>query len=664
MVALDDDASVADAGNDAETDATVPTDAPQTPDASDAAATDAGPDAIACTPLVVDAALVDGMIVGLPSSSVVVSPPVVTPQVSVTPPANHFQKQVGVLNLSPTIADAQSVVHMLAPMGMPYAITTSPVLAIQHDMAIFFPEATASSFDATALQLLTQYVQGGGVVVMKYSEVAALKTLGGVASSTFRLEHHGVDLTAAGKALFPSLDRPEEQHIPLGGDPGVYLNTWAMDLDPAATATTVIATFDDGKAAIVEHKVGAGVVYTFGVDWRDVVLRNQLGHAIDATRGYINLFEPATDAWMLMLRDLYDARVRFGVRLHTAPAGSRGSLLLSHDLDWGASYDNAIQFMRDEAALGVNATFFVHTKYVTDSQDTAFFGPERAAQLATLLAGGGSIGSHTVAHSPVLHTFPVGDGTEAYPAYAPFNVSLAQTTGATLFGELRVSKSLIDPALAGRCAPHETLTFRAGNLEYHAASPQTMERLGYRFDSTRAVGDVLSNFPFRAMTDWPDALDTSVFEFPVTLEDQLAPRLDQRVAAALAVVAANADNGAPTTLLVHPNVLDYKENALKAIVQGLPAGVKAMGVEAFGAFWRARDAATLSFINYDDSTKTLTLTLTTPLAAEGLTIRVSPQVSSVKSPAGVTLVTGTSGNFVVLPPLAAGATLTITLGYI
>ncbi len=224
-------------------------------------ATDGG-DAPSCSPQMVDAALIDGNLVGLPTKEVPTMGPVATAQVAATDPAAHFQKQVGVLNLSPTIKDGQSVVHLLAPMGIPFAITTSPVLAIQHDMAIFFPEANPSSFDATATKLLNYYVQGGGVVVMKYSEVDALKQLGGVVSSKFGGQYRWVTLTDAGKARFPSLDQPAEQKIPLGGDPGdagAFLNTWAMSVDTAATGVSVLATFDDGTAAIVEHQVGSAM---------------------------------------------------------------------------------------------------------------------------------------------------------------------------------------------------------------------------------------------------------------------------------------------------------------------------------------------------------------------------------------------------------------------
>ena len=90
----------------------------------------------------------------------------------------------------------------------------------------------------------------------------------------------------------------------------------------------------------------------------------------------------------------------------------------------------------------------------------------------------------------MLDTFSVGTGAETYPSYMPYNISKTVTVGGTLLGELRVSKSLIDALIAGCGRSHETISFRAGELSYNMAAPQSMERLGYRFDSSRAVGDV------------------------------------------------------------------------------------------------------------------------------------------------------------------------------
>jgi hypothetical protein len=600
---------------------------------------------------------------GLPSKDVPFLPPVVTPQPGNTPADEHFAKQIGVLRLSNDPYDLRAVSHLLDPIGVPYAVTTSPALAMVHDLAILFPEAYPESFDVTQLNLLDDYVAGGGVIVAKPGEVPLLRQLGGIVGSTFQLEHHAVLLTQAGIARFPSLDRPEERTIPLGGDSQSYLNTWTLQLDPTATGVEVLATFEDGTPAIVERKVGAGSVVTIGLDYRDVVLRNQLGYGLNPSRGYINVFEPATDTWSLMVRDLYDATVRFGARLATAPDGARAALLLTHDIDWDGSYGNSLVYAEDEAAAGASATYLLHTKTVSDAQDQAFFSGELAPTMAALLDRGASIGSHSVAHSRVLATFPTGDGTESYPSYAPYNVSDTQTDDGSLVGELRVSKSLIDGMLEAQCVAHETRVFRAGNLSYHRQSPEMLERLGYRVDATRALGEVLSNFPYRAMTDWPDALDTSIFEFPVTIEDQLAPKLDQRIDQALAIVGANADNGAPSTFLLHPNILDFKRNAQQALLAGLPEGVVATSLSSFASFWAARATARIRSVEYLDAQGLLVIELTVDEAVKGLTLRVDPIVNTVLAPTGAQLIARGTDDFVVLPELAAGELVTIELSY-
>jgi len=606
----------------------------------------------------------DGILYGLPTKNVPVLPPVVTPQTQKTPPEEHFRKAVGVLNLSPNVRDLQAAEHMLRPMGMPYAITTSPKLSIQHDLTLFFPEAYPENFDADELATIKMFLDNGGTLVLKGSEVAELKQLGGIARTVFKLPHFRIDLTDAGKREFPSLDHAHEQSLPLGGTSTEYLNTWVLEL-AAASGAEVLARFDDGTPAIVKNKVGPGIVYTFGVDWRDLVIRNQLGYAMGGARAYINVFEPATDAWMLMLRDIYDARVEFGVRLHTAPNAARAALLLSHDLDWGPSYENSVVFAADERARGASATYFLHTKYVRDAQDEAFFRADRAPLAARFLELGGTVGSHTVAHSKMLDKFRLGDGSEVYPLYQPVNVTKFETTGGTFFGEARVSKSLIDGFLELCNVKHEILSYRAGELSFHTASPSTLERLGYRYDSSRAVGEVLTNFPYRMMTDWPDAYDTSMFELPVTLEDELPPRLDERVDAMRAIVEANAENGAPTTILVHPNVLDYKLEAQQHLVTTLPAGVVAMGLEPYAEFWRARDEVHFDAIDYDWVAQTLTVKLTTRSAVSGLTLLVGKTVDAVLSPTDARYVRRPDGSaFIALPPIAAATQATAIMHFV
>jgi hypothetical protein len=244
------------------------------------------------------------------------------------------------------------------------------------------------------------------------------------------------------------------------------------------------------------------------------------------------------------------------------------------------------------------------------------------------------------------------------------NVAPNETKGGTLIGELQVSKSLIDGALAAAGIDHASRAFRAGNLSYNPHAPEMLARLGYHVDSTRAVGEVLSNFPFRLMTEWPDPRNVDVYELPVTLEDEAPPRLDQRVDAALEIIAANADNGAPTSMLIHPNVTDYKLAAEEEIVTRLPEGVKAIDPATFGAFWRARDQVAIIRIDYDVLESTVSVTLLPALDTKGLSLRVGSDILSVEAPAGAKLVAGPgSGKLVLLPDLPAQKEATIVLRY-
>lgn len=606
-----------------------------------------------------------GIITNLPVADVTLAPPIELDKITLTPPSEHWPKQIGVLLLSPQPEDLRAVLRITSAMGLPWATTTAPKLALQHDMAMFFPEAYPEQVIPGELEIqpIIDYLAKGGTLVMRHSDVPQLSEIAGLSGATFDQKHSKVTLTSAGEAAFPSLDRPEEREIRLGSEGSDYLNTWALELAPNSDAE-VLARFDDGAPAITRRVVGPGVVYVFGVDFRDTVIRNHLGHPLaGAARAYINVFEPGTDTWLLMVRDIYDARVRFGVRLHTAPFGLRSALLVSHDLDWGPSYDNSLIFAAAEKAQGATSTYFAHTKYVPDSQDNPFFTRIRGCQLAEMLALGHTVGSHTVAHSKMLDQLPLGDGSEQYPTYQPFNVTPLLTKDGSLIGELMVSKSLIDGALRSIGVEHETIAFRAGELSYHANSPETFPRLGYSIDSTRAIGEVLSNFPFELLTEWPDARGVPVIELPVTLEDELPPRIDMRTTEALDIIAANADNGAPTSLLVHPNVTDYKLEAQQEIIAKLPEGVKAMGPVPFGQFWAARGNVEIRRMEYDEFARTLTVTLFPSAPITGLGLRVSKEIVGVDAPSGATISPLEGGMVVALPDLPGGEVTTVTMRF-
>jgi hypothetical protein len=317
----------------------------------------------------------------------------------------------------------------------------------------------------------------------------------------------------------------------------------------------------------------------------------------------------------------------------------------------------------------------LHSKYLSDDQTSAYFTLNVANDVAGFLALGSTVGSHTVAHSPVLDAMPMGTGSELYPTYLPYDYETISdgstatwtTPNGTVFGEVRVSKSLIDGMIAGCGTTHNTVSFRAGELSFSPLLPQTLEETGYFYDSSRAIGDVYTNFPFRQMRGWLDPTapwaDTAVFEFPLTIEDELPPAMLTREPSDLAAIAANADNGAPSTILIHPNVLDYKLQYEQEVMRSLPAGVLGMGLEQYGVFWRARDGVTITAIAYDAIQKIVSIGVHATYPVVGLTLRTSSAITSAAT-AGVTVQTQTNGDkFVILPPLTAGEDGTFVLNY-
>jgi hypothetical protein len=128
-----------------------------------------------------------------------------------------------------------------------------------------------------------------------------------------------------------------------------------------------------------------------------------------------------------------------------------------------------------EKKHNVSSTFFIQTKYVNDYNSHAFFFDTDLTCLKTIFALGASIGSHSVIHSRGFNHFKLGDGTESFANYRPHATGFDTASGATVFGEVLVSKQLLD----GELEDQKTAIFRAGHLRVPTSLPEALERSGY-----------------------------------------------------------------------------------------------------------------------------------------------------------------------------------------
>ena len=207
-------------------------------------------------------------------------------------------------------------------------------------------------------------------------------------------------------------------------------------------------------------------------------------------------------------------------------------------------------------------------------------------------------------------TIPLGNGVEAYSStpgkgYEPFvggntpdpgptaNITKrTYTKNATLLGELRVSKSLLESG-----PQNPVLSFRAPYLLVRPDLAASEDAVGYRYDSSTTQGFVQTSFPFH-----PPSFDgtrwANVTTFPIVVSDLNGTKeFIDREADSIELVRNNSQNGAPSVFLVHPNANALKKQAYPEVLRRIRESDSAWGgstwfgsLDRFGRFWAQRES--------------------------------------------------------------------------
>lgn len=519
-----------------------------------------------------------------------------------------------------------AMTHSLGAMGVPFFVTQNLDQALRHRLLVLYPGIDSRTFNEQQIRKLAAHVEEGGTIFAVNVTAGALRPLFGFSAVSPSRRRYRVNFAANADAVLHYLNRPEELEVPLGGPrSGEIFWTNGYSVDRHAI---VLARFEDGSAALISNQLGKGRTYVAGVSYNDVLLRNQVNRDFDAERHYVNTFEPGADVWMLLLRAWYESSQPDAVRLDTMPSGKNSVLLLSHDVDWENSFDPALDFAQLEKKHGASSTFFIQTKYVSDANSKAFFFGKDLEDLVRLQANGSSVGSHSVIHARGFNKFELGSGHETFSTYQPRGTGFESSTGATVFGEVRVSKELLDGNLSGQA----TVFFRAGHLRVPPSLPEALQRCGYKFDSSFTANDVLTNFPYRLPLGLGFDEDSGLYEFPVTFEDEQSPALAQRIDQALEVIRANAENGAMNVLLIHSNERGSKLAAEENLLRRLPSDVASEDMLTFAQFWRARDRLQWATTT---SVTAVVLTVRSAEMVRGLTFDFTRRVESADGGATV-----------------------------
>ena len=482
----------------------------------------------------------------------------------------------------------------LEMMGIPYETTHSVADAARAPVVVLAGTLTNVALSPADRERLCHYVESGGVLFATHVQGQQLFPLFGVAAFSTSKENHGVRF--GGSTLDPALryiNQPEERDIVLG-DPKRYQQfNWTTEYK--LTTAVALARFPHGGAAFIRNYYGRGIAYSLGLSFSDSTLRLALGQSFEAEPEWANVFAPYGDVLRMLLRAVYESNVHPFVLIHTIPEGLEGALLISHDIDARESFRNSVAFAALERRYSASSTFFVTTKYFTDSTDSGYYTPDNTTYLRRLFADGFDLGSHTVSHLKTFHLFPLGGPGIRFATYRP-------SEAPTVFGEVQVSKELLERDIPGQ----HTVAFRGGELSHPPQLIEALETAGYLVDSTRAAGNTLTNYPYRPLLQAHlGSAVSNLIEVPVTLDDSRGyltqTTLERTVAEWRRIVTANAENNNITCLLIHPTDTSYKLIAEERLLQAcrqMPLWIGS--VTRFGLFARARASIRVSIVAGDD----------------------------------------------------------------
>ncbi len=486
------------------------------------------------------------------------------------------------------LTDPQSswlgLAHALKSFGVPFRITTSTEEALKHRVVLVYPVISGKVLARDELRALAAFPRRGGHLI-------GVRVLGGGLEEVFGFEETlpsrdrfklHFDPTAA-PALMEGFVEDEERTISLG-DRARYPQTVGT-LGYTTPRDPPLAVYDDGGAAIIQRSYGEGRTYAFGFDIGDFLFRGHSNRHFGAERSYVNAYEPGGDMLVRLIQEIYLRGDADAVLLGSVPDNRRLSVVFSYDLDYADSLDNAIVFAEFLRSVGISGTFYLQTKYINDFNDVIFFDDRMPAYLRRLTDLGMEIGSHTVAHSNSLSSFPLGTGEERYPDYRPVVFNFRWAYYATILGELRVSKFLLEEI--GGTPP--VVAFRPGYLSYPNALPQALAASGYRYSSSMTANKAMTHLPFRLTYDREADQEVEVFEIPVTVEDEKLPEMGSRVGAAIELARRIARYGGSFVILTHPNILEHKLDFHRDFVAAVKDWAWFGNVSQFGAWWAARD---------------------------------------------------------------------------
>ncbi len=509
-----------------------------------------------------------------------------------TPTSRYAQgpdNALALLVLDPA-ASWLGLVHGLKSVGVPVRVVTDIQQALRHDVVMVYPMLTGSGTSPGVLQQLAGHVRSGNTLLAFSVIGGGMPQLFGFGDSVEHRSRSSLEFTDSPLSQAFIAD-PNEATVrlsalsvaadaPSGGLPGISYS------EPRRPP---VARYGDGSTAITHNFFATddgrtGHAYALGIDFGHYILRAHNGRFVDFAETYVNDYQPMLDTVLRFLVAAYQQGEPDAVVLRPVPDNRDVTVLLTHDVDYTQSLLNTQAYAEAELAQSVPATYFIQTKYVTDYNDALFFEAAQQELIQRLVNLGSEFGSHSVAHSNEFSAMPMGNGREQYPDYRPFVQDFTTVRNASVLGELRVSKFLLEQTTG-----QQIRAFRPGHLSLPEQLPEALQAAGYDFSSSITANEALTHLPYRLMHSRGYDAETDVYEFPVTVEDEQWA-LQDSLPQVLALTRRIARHGGIMNLLIHTEATGDKLVFQQQFVAAMADDAHFSSVSDFGDWWAARDA--------------------------------------------------------------------------
>lgn len=484
-----------------------------------------------------------------------------------------------------TTASWLGVAHGLKSIGIPFIITTDYKKALEHKVVMVYPIISGAALSPDALQALAAFPRNGGTLI-GIQVLGALNEVFGFEEPVPSKQHFEIIIKPdSGNALTREFTDPKEMQISLGNKERFKetIGTYSY----SKTQLPPIAVYEDKSTAISQRFYEFGKAYAFGFDIGFLFLKGHNGRHEDFNRSPINDFEPTIDVILRLIKNIYLDSDRDAMTLCTVPYNKELSVCITHNINFRTALEESLDFAKEEKKLGIHSTYFIQTKYIRDRNASIFNNNDDFKKLRDLFAAGMDLQSNSVSGSPLFDQFDQGTGEEVYPDYRPYVMAWDKTYKGSIFGEMRVSRFLIDHFVP----VNNSMCFRSTHLYTPFTYPQSLLATGYRFSSSVSANGSLTHFPFQMNYNREYDAELDAFEFPLTDDDEIPPYTFDRAASAIRLAKKIARYGGCYIGQVHPNSTGLKVE--KAFISAMGDRAWYGTIRDFGLWWAARNEVTL-----------------------------------------------------------------------